>query len=650
MAWLGTWAFRVKVSIDADQVDDALSDFPFMIHLSASAGQGADDLTPIFDELGANSLKIAVTTDDEVTQCYVEVEKWDDTGEDAILWVKAPSVASGSDTDFYLYYDALQADNTTYVGTLGSAVGQNVWDASFDLVSHMANDPSGGTDAVKDSSDSNHGTSAGTMTTGDLVAGKAGNCLEFDGTDDYVVYDKDGSGFPSGNEVWTIEALCYFDRVTSPGNDDVFLVGAGVGGTKQAIGWGVRDGYFRIIHYSYDWTSVANQLSVDTWYSYAVVYDQANANFYVNGVLIEQAARSSLNVSATDWYVGTLSYQAGPYFQGKICEVRVSSVTRNAAWLKATHYSQWDDLIYFGDIQHSVYHEDEIGFADTADAYSLTGDANDEVGFADTADAYSLTGQHVDEIGFAATTSAAGSEYNTDSDDEIGLGATSNAYNLTAILSEEIGLADVADRTIEAYRTSDDEIGVEFEADAVNWTQWLITYAGIAIRKYYFTLTGAADGTTDVEIPIESFQARIRDDEPTYLAVVIPNSTYSAQIASRSNGQMVVEMAFELGGAEVYREEIVRVDLETIRIDEGAISSSITLDGHATDTWSSKVSTLQFPTYKKTDGGKITYRLSFPDMYLRPGDTAKYGEDEFTVGKITLSVNSMQQQMEVVEA
>ena len=108
-----------------------------MIKLGAACGTNAQDLTGVFDKLGSSSKKIAVTQSDGITECYVEIELWDDANEIAILHVKVPSVSSSVATVLYLYYDAAHADNDTYVGDTGEAAAQSVWDSNFVGVWHM---------------------------------------------------------------------------------------------------------------------------------------------------------------------------------------------------------------------------------------------------------------------------------------------------------------------------------------------------------------------------------------------------------------------------------------------------------------------------------------------------------------------------------
>jgi len=75
-SWLSGWANRVKITIDHTAVTSDLTNFPALLHLSSSSGISDKDLTFIFNDVGSNSQKIAVTTSDNNTQCYVETERW----------------------------------------------------------------------------------------------------------------------------------------------------------------------------------------------------------------------------------------------------------------------------------------------------------------------------------------------------------------------------------------------------------------------------------------------------------------------------------------------------------------------------------------------------------------------------------------------
>jgi len=57
------------------------------------------------------------------------------------------------DTVFYMYYDSDHADNTTYIGDIGSAPGEAVWSSHYLMVCHMVDDT---TSTLKDSTDNSY--------------------------------------------------------------------------------------------------------------------------------------------------------------------------------------------------------------------------------------------------------------------------------------------------------------------------------------------------------------------------------------------------------------------------------------------------------------------------------------------------------------
>lgn len=136
--WLGTWSHRIAFTIDQANVDATITNYPLKLTIDNSSGIGADNLTFIFDELGANYLKIAVTDSSGDTELYVEVANWDSDNKTAELYTKVPSISSSVDTTIYLYYDNSHADNTAFVALTGSKyVSGQVWDSNYYGVYHM---------------------------------------------------------------------------------------------------------------------------------------------------------------------------------------------------------------------------------------------------------------------------------------------------------------------------------------------------------------------------------------------------------------------------------------------------------------------------------------------------------------------------------
>ena len=172
-----------------------------------------------------------------------------------------------------------------------------------------------------------------------------------------------------------------------------------------------------------------------------------------------------------------------------------------------------------------------------------------------------------------------------------------------------------------------------------------------ASRRYYFILTGDADSTTDIEIPVSSIQCRRRNGEPTYLSVVIPDISNYPDIILRPNGDLVVEMSYWHDNQDNFRTEIARATMENPRIDEGGRNKTITLSGHKTEGWISKsIVASGSSVYRRISDGKLNHRLAEPEMFLNPGDTVTIDNDTYVVDYLSIVIGSIQQTMEIAEA
>jgi hypothetical protein len=343
MAWLSGWAKRIKITVDADQVDAALSNFPVPIYLSAASGISDDDVSCVFDELtsDANRKKIAVTTDDGTTQCYVEIERWDDASEKAWLHVKLPSVSESADTDLYLYYDSSQEDNTTYVGDTTDAAAQSVWDSDFVGVYHMEQDPSGGASAIKDSTNNGrHLTPYGSMTTSDLVDGQFGKAIDFDGSNDYMEV---ASNLSAGYTSVTCEALAKATVWTSPNGTTIIRFGAGSTGQGTGIAQNGSTGRYNNGVYGDD----ASTFTILNEWRYLVQrVGSGNAYFFEND---QPSSVNTVSFTSGEGKLALGKNFSGSAFFGFIgAEIRISQIARSNAWLKTTYHGLFDSLLEFG--------------------------------------------------------------------------------------------------------------------------------------------------------------------------------------------------------------------------------------------------------------------------------------------------------------
>lgn len=153
VGWLDWYRYRRTVTIDHTKISASLTDFPLLLNITNPSGITGVDLSDFISEVNGQK-KFAVTKDDGVTECPIEVEFFVVGDGLACLWTKIPAISDAVDTVLYLYYDGTHAENLANVGDVGSAVGQSVWDANFQGVYHLSE----ATDAVDSTANAVNGT------------------------------------------------------------------------------------------------------------------------------------------------------------------------------------------------------------------------------------------------------------------------------------------------------------------------------------------------------------------------------------------------------------------------------------------------------------------------------------------------------------
>lgn len=141
--WLSGFRYRIpfySAPFAVYTVSDggaAQTDIPVPVYFGSSVGDGEKRDTTmdrVFDEIGNDWAKMAITTDDGITQCEISVVDWDAGGQTGIIWFLAPELGKYSSDNsrrlpvkFYLYYDGLAEDNSSYVGEPGDTPSNTVW-------------------------------------------------------------------------------------------------------------------------------------------------------------------------------------------------------------------------------------------------------------------------------------------------------------------------------------------------------------------------------------------------------------------------------------------------------------------------------------------------------------------------------------------
>jgi len=310
------------------------------------------------DDGEANEKKIALTINNGTTQCPVEIERWNWSEREANLWTKVSTVYSGIDINLYLYYDLTKSDNTMYVGDTGDTPAQNVWDSNFKAVWHMSQDPNGdAASVIKDStSNTNHGTPAGTMLTEDLVDGKIGKAIDFDGTDDKINCGSDSSLDVSD---YTLEAI--FEGHTTSNYEKI--VSRNDGGVHSGFYINIKsDNKVELVHWiDPGYNIIASAATYTSGYHHIVGTFKAGvgSELFVNSISegTDNSETTAISSYTQDFVIAAQDYVASPQeFNGIIDEVRLSNIKRTDAWIKATYYSNWNDLITYGSEEFQPTH------------------------------------------------------------------------------------------------------------------------------------------------------------------------------------------------------------------------------------------------------------------------------------------------------
>ncbi len=364
--WLSSWKYRLKMTLDHSNVASDLSNFPTLINISSSSGVNGADVTSIFNEVGSNDKKIAVTTGDGVTQCYVEIEKWDSTNKKAWLWAKIPSISSTTDTILYIYYDGSQQDNAVYVGNPGSVVGQSVWDSSFKAVLHLSE--TSGTH-IDSTPNGNSGSPQGGVSQG--VSGEVDGADVFDGTSGYVNYGAStslnfGANSPFTFEGWVKTTESYGAIISQRhSTDDNAVIDICVGYDGAVRSAGSLMGLVRQSSSGSGYARISGPTVNDgNWHYFTLTRNSGSTiELFVDGVSRGTASGSAAGGVITTnlralgserrWVQVSYGTADDRYLSGTVDEVRVSNVQRPAAWIKASYASERDQFGRWGSVERN---------------------------------------------------------------------------------------------------------------------------------------------------------------------------------------------------------------------------------------------------------------------------------------------------------
>jgi len=334
-----SWSSRKNITIDKSRVSGSHSDFPVLISLGSDPDLAANARPDGFD--------ILFTTTDG-TKLPHEIETYTSASGALVAWVKVPAVTSSANTTIIMYYG--------YAGSPNQQDKNGVWDANYNAVWHLTEDPSGAAPQMLDStSNAYHGTSAGTMTTSDQVTAKVNGGLDFDGSDDYLSTNYVQNGVTAYTiEAWiktsttSMQRVIVHDRGSGAGRSLTLSIGGtypGGPGVAGGVGYGVDSDSIYIGRYS---TTTVNNNNwhhlVGVWTAPAgTAIAPAQFSIYIDGTAAAttDATVGTAPLSPLTGLGGTLIGRHSPwntYLLSIIDEVRISNTVRTADWI-ATEYN-----------------------------------------------------------------------------------------------------------------------------------------------------------------------------------------------------------------------------------------------------------------------------------------------------------------------
>ena len=277
------------------------------------------------------------------------------------LYILLRSVTTSSMT-FQASFDNLTINScdsiTGRAGETGDSAANAVWDSNFVGVYHMCQDPSA-SNILDSTSNSNDGTPNGSMTSGDLVDSGFGKAIDFDGSNDYINIPDDAT--LEVGSAYSIEAYVNVDVSQRGGIVDkldpslsyfgyTFIYDTNIIATG---GINNRIKFITIGTGTAAWETVSGTFSLDTWYYFVMNPTEV----YLNGTLNKSRSYTAVPGANNAALKLGLDYD-GYYLDGIISEVRISNVTRSAAWIKATYNVLNDSLltkVYTPDVTPPIY-------------------------------------------------------------------------------------------------------------------------------------------------------------------------------------------------------------------------------------------------------------------------------------------------------
>ncbi len=325
MAFPTGWARKSIVTIPDAQISGSNTNVPILIT--------EDNLPTEMMDGGANSAlngggDVRVSEDATgAVQIPLEIVSFITGGTPSVeMWVKLPSLNTGADKTFYVWYNKAAEVQPLVTDPFGR---NSVW-LDYDRVFHLkesANTTSGG---YVDSSGNGDGTGVSMTLNG--IGPFGGNSAEGDGAADRI----DTGYFPSGTTFRGMSSWMYFDDTTT-----AQIFGPHDGSNRRAyIGINALNRLFVGLGNSFS-NTVASGLAANNWYLFSLTYDGSVGRLYVDGVEVLTLTAGFSGISSLELTILLRDHSsAKEYLNGQQSEVLIPKNLLSADWIKTEYNNQ----------------------------------------------------------------------------------------------------------------------------------------------------------------------------------------------------------------------------------------------------------------------------------------------------------------------
>lgn len=311
--------------------------FPVLVRLTNS--------NFVFNQAQIYGEDIRFAKSDKTPLSY-EIERWDSANQKAEVWVKVDTVHGGNSAQYLEMYWG-----KSNVGSGSDAAAVFDTGNGFAGVWHMNEYPAG-TASIRDrTQNAYHGTPTG-MNASARVDGIAGNCLDFDGTSDYITLPSISTDFTGGFTVCGWMKYRVFNSysrlidfgVDGDNNNNIVFANKYQSDTLRWTIWNDTTQETPL--------DVPNYFVLDEWIYITGTYDGSTMHAYKDGTLVGSMSNPNGLKSAVraKSYIAKSNWPADWLYKGLIDELQVSKTARSADWIKLSYMNQKasDALVVFG--------------------------------------------------------------------------------------------------------------------------------------------------------------------------------------------------------------------------------------------------------------------------------------------------------------